>query len=101
MSELVVRLSAEDRVAIVHELADELSRRGLAPAPPATATMLTLDEFAADLSRRMPARTVRQWRKWLYDAAPRGRIPGARKVAARWWFPASVIDDLLTSSAGS
>ncbi len=94
MSELVVRLSPEDLQALAVAVADELKRRqtttqnGSSRSFPA---LLSLPEAAEELAARMPAKTAAQWRRWLYEATPRGRVPGARKVAERWWFPPDVV----------
>lgn len=97
MTELVVRLSPEDLQALAVAVADELERRqantqnGSSRSFPA---LLSLSEAADELAVRMPDKTAEQWRRWLYDATPRGRVPGARKVAERWWFPADLVDTI-------
>lgn len=97
VSELVVRLSPEDVNAIAVALADELERRALVstsdgrqPEP-----LLSLEEFASELAGRMPGRSRRQWAKWLYEHAPRGDVPRARKVGGRWWFLKTAADELV------
>lgn len=88
MTELVVRLSAEDRAAIAVAVVDEQERRGLVAAGPATggngSALLPLEAFAAEL----PPTPNRNWKRWLRERGRLGELPAdvALKSSGRWWF---------------
>lgn len=75
---------------LVELLADALAPRvaellaptllAASPEPQPSPRLVSIDELVELLP---PGRS---WRRWIYEHAPRGDIPGAVKVANRWFF---------------
>jgi hypothetical protein len=80
--EQLVALLAEALAPRVAELVAEELRSAPAPAERVQAALVSIDDLLALLP---PGRS---WRRWLYEHAPRGGVPGAVKIAGRWYFRA-------------